>query len=242
VFVLSYANLDNVPTFIAGASRLLASDWNTYVRDNFDSLKRGHISVADSAARTALSVAAGTVVYQEDDKVLWVFDGSAWYILSEVTQSTSSLVDYDPAPKNDSGDAIVNVATYAPGSSWSRYRVGAGFFSLQGLVYFNNTPSNMTKLFVRVPIVNGSGGGNPEIFTNDPVIPNYTGVIYDYSTGARWELVFRRLGEFAGLDSDYVGVAYRTGAGTVADVTSTAPFTFDADDTINWWGSGYYNS
>ena len=55
---MTYNNMDNVPTQVSGSSSVLASDWNTYVRDNFDDIKAGHLTVADSTARTAL----GTVI------------------------------------------------------------------------------------------------------------------------------------------------------------------------------------
>lgn len=65
--------MDNVPTQTAGTSELLASDWNTYVRDNFDSIKFGHVVVADATARTNLgNVAEGVMVYQSDNNKVYV--------------------------------------------------------------------------------------------------------------------------------------------------------------------------
>lgn len=70
---MTYSNMDNVPTQTAGTSELLASDWNTYVRDNFDAIKYGHIVVADATAKTNLgNVAEGTMVYQSDNNKVYV--------------------------------------------------------------------------------------------------------------------------------------------------------------------------
>ena len=75
---MSYANMDGVPTQTAGTSELLATDWNTYVRDNFDSIKFGHIVCTSTTRPTG--IAEGTMIYETDtntNKVL-VYSGSAW--------------------------------------------------------------------------------------------------------------------------------------------------------------------
>jgi hypothetical protein len=76
--------MDGVPTQTAGTSEILASDWNTYVRDNFDSIKFGHVTVADDSAKSALSVAEGTMVYQLDNQKVFVYSGSAWVEVSDL--------------------------------------------------------------------------------------------------------------------------------------------------------------
>jgi len=61
--------MNNVPTQTDGVSGVLAADWNTYVRDNFDAIKFGHI-VCTSGTRPS-SVAEGTMIYETDtNKVL----------------------------------------------------------------------------------------------------------------------------------------------------------------------------
>lgn len=76
MFWLSYSNLDNVVTQDPGSSGVIASDWNTYVRDNFDALKQGHLVVADATAKSALgAVAEGTMVYQSDNQKIYVYNG-----------------------------------------------------------------------------------------------------------------------------------------------------------------------
>jgi microcystin-dependent protein len=86
---LSYADLDGVPSQTAGVSSLLASDWNTYVRDNFDSLKFGHVVVADNTAKSAISAVEGIMVYQSDVDTLFLYNGSGWVKAVD----TVSLVD-----------------------------------------------------------------------------------------------------------------------------------------------------
>ena len=86
---MSYADLDGVPSQTAGTSSLLASDWNTYVRDNFDSIKFGHVVVADNTAKSAISAVEGIMVYQSDVDTLFLYNGSAWV----EAVGTVSLVD-----------------------------------------------------------------------------------------------------------------------------------------------------
>lgn len=86
---MSYADLDGVPSQTAGVSSLLASDWNTYVRDNFDSIKFGHVVVADNTAKSAISAVEGVMVYQSDVDTLFLYNGTAWVKAID----TVSLVD-----------------------------------------------------------------------------------------------------------------------------------------------------
>lgn len=73
---MSYANMDGVPTQTAGTSELLASDWNTYVRDNFDSIKFGHVVCTSSTRPTG--IAEGTMIYETDTNKGLVYTGSVW--------------------------------------------------------------------------------------------------------------------------------------------------------------------
>lgn len=82
--------MDSVPTQTAGTSELLASDWNTYVRDNFDSIKFGHVVCTSSTRPTG--IAEGTMIYETDtDKVL-VYSGSAWVEISDITNGASNPI------------------------------------------------------------------------------------------------------------------------------------------------------
>ena len=71
-----YNDLDNVPSQTPGSSPVLASDWNTYVRDNFDQIKFGHVVVASVSVLPSAS--EGTMAYVSDVNKVFVFNGSAW--------------------------------------------------------------------------------------------------------------------------------------------------------------------
>jgi len=83
--------MDNVSSQVSGSSSVLAADWNTYVRDNFDDIKAGHVVVADATARVALgAVAAGTMVFEASTNKLWVYT-TAWFELGNFTQNTAVI-------------------------------------------------------------------------------------------------------------------------------------------------------
>ena len=90
---MSYADLDGVPSQTAGTSSLVASDWNTYVRDNFDSLKFGHVVVADNTAKSAISAVEGVMVYQSDVDTLFLYTGSAWVPAVDTVSLVDSAVE-----------------------------------------------------------------------------------------------------------------------------------------------------
>ena len=90
---MSYADLDGVPSQTAGVSSLLASDWNTYVRDNFDSIKFGHVVVADNTAKSAISAVEGIMVYQSDVDTLFLYTGSAWVEAVDTVSLVDSAVE-----------------------------------------------------------------------------------------------------------------------------------------------------
>ena len=74
--------MDNVSSQVSGSSSVLAADWNTYVRDNFDDIKSGHVIVADATARGALGVvASGTMVFEASTSKLWVYT-TGWFELA----------------------------------------------------------------------------------------------------------------------------------------------------------------
>ena len=90
---MSYADLDGVPSQTAGVSSLVASDWNTYVRDNFDSIKFGHVVVADNTAKSAISAVEGIMVYQSDVDTLFLYTGSAWVPAVDTVSLVDSAVE-----------------------------------------------------------------------------------------------------------------------------------------------------
>jgi microcystin-dependent protein len=68
--------MDGVPTQTEGTSEILASDWNTYVRDNFDSIKFGHIVCTSSTRPTGIQ--EGTMVYETDTNLIYIHNGSSF--------------------------------------------------------------------------------------------------------------------------------------------------------------------
>jgi hypothetical protein len=88
---MSYANMDGVPSQTPGVSEILASDWNTYVRDNFDSIKFGHIVCTSSTRPTG--IAEGTMIYETDTNNSLVYNGSVWEIVLGPTQVLRSPVE-----------------------------------------------------------------------------------------------------------------------------------------------------
>jgi len=82
--------MDGVPTQTEGVSEILADDWNTYVRDNFDSIKFGHLVVANDGVKSALSVDEGTMVYQEDNQKVFVYSGTGWVEVNDLGNTGAS--------------------------------------------------------------------------------------------------------------------------------------------------------
>ena len=73
---VDYDKLDDVPSQSDGISEILADDWNLYVRDNFSSLKSGHLVVVNEAGRPS-GVVDGTMVFVQSLKELQVWDNAA---------------------------------------------------------------------------------------------------------------------------------------------------------------------
>lgn len=69
---MSYSTMNNVPTQSSGTSGVLASDWNTYVRDNFDAIKSGHVVCTSSTRPTGVD--EGTMIYESDTQKVLVYN------------------------------------------------------------------------------------------------------------------------------------------------------------------------
>lgn len=82
---MSYENMDSVPTQTSGVSEILADDWNTYVRDNFDSIKSGHIVCTSSTRPTGIQ--EGTMVYETDTQKVLVYSGASWVEISDIDRA-----------------------------------------------------------------------------------------------------------------------------------------------------------
>lgn len=135
---MSYANMDSVPTQTAGTSELLASDWNTYVRDNFDSIKFGHV-VCTSATRP-VGIAEGTMVYETDTNLIYIYNGSSWTQNNLTPVGLISPFGGGTAPNGwllCNGDAV-SQTTYAAlfavvGTTYDVTSPGAGNFRVPDL-------------------------------------------------------------------------------------------------------------
>lgn len=95
---MSYANMDGVPTQTAGTSELLASDWNTYVRDNFDSIKFGHVVCTSSTRPTG--IAEGTMIYETDTNKALIYNGSSWVEVNDLDSSYGLNAGFYSSIKN----------------------------------------------------------------------------------------------------------------------------------------------
>lgn len=71
-----YANMDGVPSQTSGVSPLKAADWNTFVRDNFDAIKFGHLVTTVAARPTG--IANGTMIYETDTRSPMLRSNGAW--------------------------------------------------------------------------------------------------------------------------------------------------------------------
>lgn len=153
---MSYANMNNVPTQTDGVSGVLAADWNTYVRDNFDNIKYGHIVVANDAAKTALgSVAEGTMVYQSDNNKIFVYSGSAWIEISDLDAPLA------PFTKRIGFSTSTLSITLAP--------TLAGTGNLFPSITFTASGTDTYKIVVTAPRIGGpnvSGGSTDIHITN----------------------------------------------------------------------------
>lgn len=119
MFFLTYANMDNVASQVSGSSSVLAADWNTYVRDNFDDIKAGHV-VLVTADRLALGVpATGTVVFDSTLGILMLFNGATWVVSpgSSLT-STQKIAIPTPATGSFIYDSTLGVFQFYNGSAW----------------------------------------------------------------------------------------------------------------------------
>lgn len=119
MFFLTYANMDSVASQVSGSSSVLASDWNTFVRDNFDDLKAGHV-VLSTAERLALGVpVTGTMVFDSTLNILMVFNGSVWTVGSG-SSLTSAQKSAIPGPTTGTMvyDSTLGVFQYYNGSGW----------------------------------------------------------------------------------------------------------------------------
>lgn len=153
--------MDNVSSQVSGSSSVLAADWNTYVRDNFDDIKSGHVVVADATARGALGVvAAGTMVFEASTSKLWVYT-TAWVELGNFTQNTA--VSSGGGPFSPFFSPVGMVSPFASATA------PAGWLICDGSVLNSTTTPAYTALF---SVIGTSFGGSGAAAFN---LPNLLG-------------------------------------------------------------------
>lgn len=150
---MSYGNMDNVASQVSGSSGVLASDWNTYVRDNFDEVKAGHV-VLSSADRVALGTpVTGTMVFDSTLGVLMLWNGSAWVVSPASSVTTAQKGTLSGVPTGSivydstlgyfqvyNGSAWINLSnSLAPSAGGSI--TGGGF--LTGAASFSTNAFNL---------------------------------------------------------------------------------------------------
>lgn len=232
---MTYANMDNVSSQVSGSSSVLAADWNTYVRDNFDDIKSGHVVVADATARGALGVvAAGTMVFEASTSKLWVYT-TAWIELGNFTQNTA--VSSGGGPFAPFFSPVGMVTPFASATA------PAGWLLCDGSVLNSTTTPAYTALF---SVIGTSFGGSGASSFN---VPNLLGrgVVGAGAAGAQngvsgsgaltggTALTARTLGAFFG-DQNLQSHTHAAGY-TVSGSTSNAG-AFSSRGIVNYLSTG----
>jgi microcystin-dependent protein len=157
--------MNNVPTQSAGSSGVVASDWNTYVRDNFDAIKSGHVVCTSSTRPTGVD--EGTMIYESDTQKVLIYNagwvevmdldntGAAPAALVPFLAPVGSIMQY-AAASEPSGWVFCQGQELAIGSAGSTYY---GLSSLLGTSYG--------------ALTNGSGGAGSSHFR----VPDFRGRI-----------------------------------------------------------------
>lgn len=232
---MTYANMDNVPTQVSGSSSVLATDWNTYVRDNFDDIKAGHVVVADATARAALgTVTSGTMVFEVSTNKLWVYT-NAWYELANFTQNTA--VGSGGGPYAPSYSPVGEVTAFAGSAA------PTGWLLCNGASLSTSANPEYTALF---GIIGTTYGGSGATAFN---VPNLQGrVIVGAGTGAQngasgtgtisggTSLTARARGDWFG--DQYLQAHTHTGSGTTGSASATATYASIVNNTSFASGSG----
>lgn len=155
--------MDNVSSQVSGSSSVLAADWNTYVRDNFDDIKSGHVVVADATARGALGVvAAGTMVFEASTSKLWVYT-TGWFELANFGSGGPFAPFYSPVGMVTpfAGAAAPTGWLLCDGAAISRSGVYTALFGICSTTYGpgdGSTTFNVPNLLGRGVVGAGAAG------------------------------------------------------------------------------------
>lgn len=217
---MSYADLDGVPSQTAGVSSLLASDWNTYVRDNFDSIKFGHVVVADNTAKSAISAVEGIMVYQSDVDTLFLYTGSAWVPAVD----TVSLVD--SAVETAKIDALAVTTAKINDLAVTTGKIDAGAVTsakiADNTIVLGDLATALQAFLVPTGTVSafaGSAAPTGYLLCNGDVVPNGSGTVQSVTTD--YAALYAVVGSAYGVAGALPDLRGRTviGVGTGSEIT-----------------------
>jgi microcystin-dependent protein len=229
--------MDNVSSQVSGSSSVLAADWNTFVRDNFDDIKAGHVVVADATARLALGVVtAGTMVFEASTNKLWVYT-TGWFELGNFTQNTA--VSSGGGPFSPFFSPVGMVTPFGGAAA------PTGWLLCDGSTLNSTTTPAYTALF---SIIGTSFGGSGAASFN---VPNLLGrgVVGAGAAGAQngtsgsgaltggTALTARALGSFFG--DQFLQAHTHTGSGTSGSASATTSYDYSINQYSAGSGSGF---
>jgi microcystin-dependent protein len=166
--------MNNVPTQSAGSSGVVASDWNTYVRDNFDAIKSGHVVCTSSTRPTGVD--EGTMIYESDTQKVLIYN-AGWVEIHDLDNTGAAPAAMVPflAPVG----SIMQFAAASEPSGWAFCTGQELAIGSSGSTYYNLSQALGTTYGA---LTNGSGGAGSTHFR----VPNLSGrVPVGAGTGAQ---------------------------------------------------------
>jgi microcystin-dependent protein len=217
---LSYADLDGVPSQTAGVSSLLASDWNTYVRDNFDSIKFGHVVVADNTAKSAISAVEGIMVYQSDVDTLFLYNGSAWVPAVDTVSLVDSAVE--TAKINDLAVTTAKIDDLAVTTGKIDASAVTSAKIADNTIVLGDLATALQAFLVPTGTVSafaGSAAPTGYLLCNGDVVPNGSGTVQSVTTD--YAALYAVVGSSYGVAGALPDLRGRTiiGVGTGTEIT-----------------------
>ena len=238
---MSYANMDGVPSQTGGTSELLAADWNTYVRDNFDSIKFGHVTVADDSAKSALSVAEGTMVYQLDNQKVFVYSGSSWVEVSDL-DSTDGVSATAQTKLDNVGLVHIATVTATSGTTVIVNDCFSSTYENYLIVGYGETVTNYNNVSLRLRVSGADNSSNYNYGVSGGRT-NGNSFLTGAATAAQWFLLHASTADRHGFTAtiakpNLVKRSQYHGYGNGQDITSEygAAFGGSHNDTTQYTG------
>jgi len=155
--------MNNVPTQSPGSSGLVADDWNTYVRDNFDAIKFGHVVCTSSTRPTGVD--EGTMIYESDTQKVLIYN-AGWVEIHDLDNTGAAPAAMVPflAPVG----SIMQFAAASEPSGWAFCTGQELAIGSAGSTYYNLAQTLGTTYGA---LTNGSGGAGSTHFR----VPNLSG-------------------------------------------------------------------